>query len=450
MNADARNHAVHHAVDHYLAEFARIADALPGARAPWLARLRARALDEFAQQGFPTRHDEEWKYTSLAAFEQQAFFAAPDKRPDASAAARVKRFALEHDAAHLLVFCDGHHAPALSSPGRLPAGVTLGSLAQALNSDPEALGPYLASADKQAAFGALNTALMADGAYLHLGRGTVLEAPVHLLFMSTGAGVASHLRNLIVAEAGAQASVIEHYLGQDGMPYFTNAVTRIFAAGNAAIEHHKLQQEASSAFHVAAMHATQQRDSRLVSHSFTLGAGLARNDITTVFDGSGCAATLNGLYLVGGRQHVDNHTRIDHRQPHGTSHENYRGVLDGQSHAVFNGKVIVHPGAQKTNAYQANHNLLLSVDAEIDTKPQLEIYADDVKCSHGATVGQIDEAQLFYLRARGIGQGAARNLLVHAFAHDVIEAIRVASLRTRLEQILQERLAQGERPKELS
>jgi Fe-S cluster assembly protein SufD len=291
---------------------------------------------------------------------------------------------------------------------------------------------------------------MADGAYLHLQRGTVLEAPVHLLFIATEAGSASHVRNIIVAEAGAQATVIEHYCGVDDTLYFTNAATRIFAAENAAIAHHKLQQEASGAFHVAGIHALQSRDSRLESHSFSFGAGLARNDISTVFDASGCEATLNGLYLVGGHQHVDNHTRIDHRQPNGTSRENYRGVLDGMSHAVFNGKVIVHPGAQKTNAYQINHNLLLSKDAEIDSKPQLEIFADDVKCNHGATIGQLDETQFFYLRSRGIEAAVARNLLVHAFAHDVIEHIRVASLRTRLEHLLLTRLPQVDRMKELS
>ena len=443
MNTGARNH--------YLADHARVAAILPGARVPWLARIRSAALDSFAQNGFPTKRDEEWKYTSVAAFEKHAFFAMPDSGRDAGAAATMlDRFALDHAVSHLLVFHNGRYAPALSAPGRLPAGVTLTSLADALNSAPEALEPYLAVEDQAPAFSALNSAFMADGAYLHLARGTVLEAPVHLLFLSTEAGGASHLRNVIVAEAGAQATVVEHYAGADGALYFTNAVTRIFAAENAGIEHHKLQQEAADAFHVAGIHALQNRDSRLESHSFTLGAALTRNDITTVFDASGCEATLNGLYLAGGRQHVDNHTRIDHRQPNGTSHENYRGVLDGQSHAVFNGKVIVHPHAQKTNAYQANHNLLLSKEAEIDTKPQLEIHADDVKCNHGATVGQLDETQLFYLCSRGIEAAVARNLLVHAFAHDVIERIRVVSLRTRLEQILLARLPQGERVRELS
>jgi Fe-S cluster assembly protein SufD len=442
MNADARNH--------YLADYARIAGTLPGAHVPWLANLRSAALDTFAQRGFPTKRDEEWKYTSVAEFERHSFLFPLDSRRADAAASLARIYALEHDAAHLLVFHNGYYAPALSTPGRLPSGAILGSLSDALNTAPDALQPYLTDEDSQPAFRALNAAFMADGVYLHLKRGTELEAPVHLLFISTEPGGGSYSRNVIVAEAGTRATVIEHYVGADDVTYFTNAVTRIFAAENAVIEHHKLQQESSDAFHVAGIHAIQGRDSRVESHSFTLGAALTRNDITTVFDASGCEATFNGLYLVGGNQHVDNHARIDHRQPNGTSRENYRGVLDGLSHAVFNGKIIVHPGAQKTNAYQVNHNLLLSEGAEIDTKPQLEIHADDVKCNHGATIGRLDETQMFYLRSRGIEEIAARNLLVHAFAHDVIDRIRVVSLRTRLEKILLARLPQEERIRELS
>ncbi len=435
--------------DHYLADFARVAANLPGTETPWLVQQRADALDAFAQKGFPTRRDEEWKYTSVAAFEQHAFAAIADSRGAANAAAAVQRIAMGNNDGHLLVFHNGRYAPELSSLGQLPAGTQLGSLADALHSNPEALQPWLADDAQPSAFGLLNTAFMSDGAYLHLKRGTALQVPVYLLFLSTAANGASHMRNLIVAEEGAQATVIEHYAGVDGTVYFTNAVTQIHAAANASIEHHKLQQEASGAFHVAGIHALQQRDSRLESHSFSLGAALARNDITTMFAATGCDAVLNGLYLVGGHQHVDHHTRIDHRMPNGTSRENYRGVLDGASHGVFNGKVIVHPGAQKTNAFQANHNLLLSRDAEIDTKPQLEIFADDVKCNHGATVGQLDANQLFYLRSRGVDETVARNMLVHAFAHDVIERIRITALRTRLEQILLDRLPPVERLGEL-
>jgi Fe-S cluster assembly protein SufD len=443
MNAQAR--------DHTLADFARTQATLPGARVPWLVSARRSALERFAQCGFPGARDEEWKYTSIAAIEKHAFLAA--SRQDGheqAAAALVDQLAFTGSAVHLLVFVNGRFCPALSAPGRLPAGARLASLADALESSREALEPYLADDESQTVFGALNTAFMVDGAYLHLSRRTVVEQPIHLLFVATQADASISPRNLIVAEDGARATIIEHYAGADGAVYLTNAVTQIFAASNAGIEHYKLQQEALQSFHIAGIHARQARDSRLLSHSISLGAALARNDLTTTFASTGCDAAFDGLYLVGGRQHVDNHTRIDHAYANGTSRETYRGVLDGRSRAVFNGKIIVHPGAQKTDAQQANHNLLLSRDAEIDTKPQLEIHADDVKCTHGATVGQIDDNQLFYLRARGIEETMARSLLVHAFAHDLIERIRVTALRTRLEQILFARLPQGERIRELA
>ncbi|MEO7032159.1 MAG: Fe-S cluster assembly protein SufD, partial [Herbaspirillum sp.] len=302
----------------------------------------------------------------------------------------------------------------------------------------------------QTIFGDLNTAFMTDGAWLHVPAGVSVDEPIHLLFLATQSGVSVHLRNVLVADAGAHATVIEHYLGADGAAYFTNAVTQIFTADAAGIEHYKLQQESLQAFHVAGIHAQQKKDSKLESHSVSLGAGMARNDITTTFIETGCEVTLNGLYLTDGRQHVDNHTRVDHVAPSGTSEEYYRGVLDGSSHAVFNGKVIVHRDAQKTKAQQTNHNLLLSRNAEVDTKPQLEIFADDVECTHGATVGQIDETQLFYLRTRGIDEATAHKLLVHAFAHHVIERIRVQSLRERLEKILMARLPQDDSVQELA
>jgi len=440
--------------EHTLADYARSAATLPGGGVPWLVCARRSALERFAASGYPDAHDEEWKYTSVAAIEKQAFRAASHRDFDLAAAANlVDQLALEHGAGPLLVFIDGRHCPSLSAPGRLPAGARLTSLVQQFETAPECLEPYFADDDQETIFAALNTVFMADGAYVHLARGVVVEQPIQLLFIATQDGAAGAVispRNLIVAEEGAQATVIEHYVGANGAAYLTNSVTRIFADANASLTHYKLQQEGDESFHVAGIHARQAQDSRLSSHSTTLGALLTRNDISTAFTALGCAATLDGLYLVGGRQHVDNHTRIDHSAPHGTSQEFYRGILDGRSRAVFNGKVIVHPGAQKTNAQQANHNLLLSRDAEIDSKPQLEIYADDVKCTHGATVGQLDDNQLFYLRARGVPEAMARSLLVHAFAHDLVERIRVAALRTRLEQILFARLPQGERIKALA
>jgi Fe-S cluster assembly protein SufD len=437
-------------IDRFVADFARVAPSLPGARVPWLAWLRNDALERFAQRGLPTSRDEDWKYTSVAAVAKRAF-AAPQRGGTGDVGATdVAALGFADLSAHLLVFVNGRHAPALSRIGALPAGVALGSLAETLERAPEALEPFLGEDRRHTVFAALNAAFMADGVHLHLSRGAILAEPVHALFISTTDDAAIHARNVVVAEEGAQATVIEHYVGRADAAYFTNAVTQIFAAGNAVIAHYKLQQETPRAVHIAGIHALQQRASRIDSHSIALGAALSRNDITTAFDAAGCEATLNGLYLAGGRQHVDHHTRIDHAQPHGTSREYYKGVLDGGSRGVFNGKVVVHPGAQRTNAKLSNHNLLLSKNAEVDTKPELQIDADDVKCTHGATVGQLDDAQLFYLRSRGIDQSTATTLLTYAFAHDVIERMGIAPLRRRLEQVLVERLPQGERIRELA
>ena len=440
MNTEAR--------DRILAEFAEVAPLLPGARLPWLARSRQAALERFADQGFPTKRDEDWKYTSTAAIEKLTF--APVRHGTNSVTAAEVGALQLRGAPRLLVFVNGWYSPALSSVGVLPAGVIAGSLAQALDRAPDAMQAFFGDSENDTVFGALNAAFMTDGAFLYLPAGAAIDEPVHLLFIATERAAAIHPRNVILAEPGAHVTVIEHHVGPAGVAYLTNAVTRIVAAGNASVEHYKLQEEGEQAFHVAAIRAGQGRDSRLVSHSIALGAALARNDIVATFAAEGCQAELNGLYLAGGRQHVDHHTLVDHVKRGGTSREHYRGILDGASRAVFNGRVIVRKDAQHTDAHQDNHNLLLSRDAEIDTKPQLEIYADDVKCTHGATVGNLDEAQLFYLRSRGIEEATARSLLVHAFAHDVIERIRVASLRSRLQEMLLRRLPQGERIKELA
>jgi Fe-S cluster assembly protein SufD len=358
------------------------------------------------------------------------------------APAEVAALAFDGLEGHRLVFVDGLYAPALSHRATLPAGATLSVLGDVLALAPAELEPLLERAGNATPFFDLNTAFMSDGLYLHLTRDTVLADPIHLVFIATAAGRAVHPRNLVVTEGGARATIIEHYAGGDAA-YFTNAVTQVAAADGAAIEHYKVQEEGPLALHIGALHASQDRASRLTSHSIALGASLARTDIATSFDAEGCEARLDGLYVVGGRQHVDHHTRVDHARAHGTSREHYRGVLDGGSRAVFNGKVVVHAGARKTDAAQANHNLLLSRGAEVDTKPQLEIHADDVKCTHGATVGQLDAAQLFYLRSRGFDEPMARALLTQAFARAVIDGIRLAPVRGRLARLLFARLPQG-------
>jgi Fe-S cluster assembly protein SufD len=434
-------------VDRFVADFARSAASLPGANVPWLARLRRAALDRFAQRGLPGPRDEDWKYTSVAAIAKRPF-AVPAQAGSVDVA--IDAFALAGMASHRLVFVNGRYAPGLSQVGRLPAGVTLQSLAQTLERAPDALEPLLGEDRYQTVFAALNAAFMADGVHLHLPRGTVVAEPIHALFVCTATDAAIHPRNVVVAGEGAQATLIEHYVGLDGAAALTNAVTQLFVAADASVAHYKLQQEPARALHIGGIHAAQSRASRLESHSIALGAALARNDITTSFDAEGCEAVLNGLFLVSGRQHVDHHTRIDHAKPRGTSREYYKGIVDGAARGVFNGKVIVHPGAQKTNAQLSSRNLLLSKSAEIDTKPELSIDADDVKCTHGATVGQLDDNAMFYLRSRGVDEAMARALLTYAFAHDVIERVRVAPLRAMLERILVERLPQGGRIRELA
>ena len=432
--------------DLYREQFAQVESQRAGAGLPWMQHTRAAAFERFAELGFPTLRDEDWKYTSVAALEKRAFRRGPESLNGASAE-EVASLALGDS--HLLVFVNGRHAPGLSRLGRVPGGAEVRSLAHALEECPDRFEALL-TRDADAlgnGFTALNAAFWADGASVDLAAGCVLEEPIHLLFIATDAELAVHPRNIIRAGAGSHAEIIEHYVGANGAAYFTNAVTHIQADANAEIIHSKLQQESPRGYHIADVRAEQKRDSRFTSQSFALGGLLSRNDIATRLDGEGCEATLTGLYMANGRQHMDHHTLIDHAQPRGRSREFYKGVLDGAARAVFNGKVIVRADAQQTDAQQSNRNLLLSDHAEVDTKPQLEIYADDVKCSHGATVGPLDAEQIYYLRSRGIDDASAHALLTFAFAGDVVSRVSCAPLRARLEHLLRGRLP--ERVKEL-
>lgn len=441
------------AADFYRDEFARVASALPGGHLPWLRRAREAGLASFADTGLPTLRQEDWKYTSVAAIEKGRFALAAltPPAPDCVTAQQIEGWSLPDT--QRLVFVNGHYQPRWSRMAPLPAGVTLASLAEVLERDPERLESMLGPAPDAcpsgypSAFAALNAAFMSDGTYVHLAAGVALDTPIHLLFVTTEAGLAVQTRNLVMADAGSRASLIEHHVAVGEGACFTNVITDLVAGRDAEIEHHKLQQESLKAFHVAAVNADQQHGSRFTSRSFALGAGLARIDIRVGLNAEHAACALDGLYMTDGRQHIDHHTRIDHARPHGTSREFYKGVLAGASRAVFNGKVIVHADAQHSDADQTNRNLLLSDNAEVDTKPQLEIYADDVKCSHGATVGQLDPEQIFYLRSRGVDDASARALLTFAFAEEVIARVGLAPLRARLEKLLLGRLP--ERVKEL-
>ncbi|HET9645477.1 MAG TPA: Fe-S cluster assembly protein SufD [Burkholderiaceae bacterium] len=436
--------------DHCRTQFAQLESHLVGASLPWLRRMRARSFERFAELGLPTLRDEDWKYTSVASLEKHAFKYVPESI-DGVSANEVDKFALA--TSHLLVFVNGRHAPELSRLGSLPRGAEVGSLAVAITDRPDRFEALFAR-DAEGlvnGFTALNAAFWNDGAHVDLAPGCVVEEPIHLLFISTDADLAVHPRNIIRAGAGSQADIVEHYVSLNDAAYLTNAVTHIRADAGAAIIHSKLQQEGPRGHHIADIRAEQSLDTRFTSQSFALGGLLSRNDIATRLDAPGCEATLIGLYMASGRQHMDHHTRVDHLQPLGVSREVYKGVLDGASRAVFNGKVVVHPDAQRTDAQQSNRNLLLSENAEVDTKPQLEIYADDVKCSHGATVGQLDAEQVYYLRSRGMDDAQARALLTFAFAADIATRVSCAPLRARLDQLLRGRLPQqmSEQVKEL-
>ncbi len=394
---------------------------------PMLGDLRQVASDRFDALGFPTTRNEEWKYTNLAPFLKTLDAEPGPLAPEELAAAPFADLGCPR-----LVFVNGRYAPLLSTPS---AGVKAGSLREALQAGRAGeVGRY---ADfSQNAMAALNTARFEDGAFVEIGNGCVLAAPIHLLFVSTGG--AAYPRNLIVAGRDSQAAVIETYLGLGDRPGFTSAVTELVAGDGAVADHYKLQAESRSALHWGLLRVQQGATSTVTSHNIALGAGLARNEIAAVLEGEGAHCALNGLYLANGHQHVDNYTTLDHAREHTTSHELYKGILDGAAHGVFHGRILVRPAAQKTDAIQRNKNLLLSRDALINTKPQLEIYADDVRCTHGATVGQVDQDAIFYLRSRGIPLAEARSLLTYAFASDILEKIRVESLRSRLSGALSE------------
>lgn len=433
----------------YNIELEHVPYALAGHDVPWVLAARQSAFARFAAHGLPTRREEEWKYTDVSVIGRRTSLAPDHIPPDPSSEAKLLAWTLASEDMHLMVFVNGHYAPGLSMIGDLPAGVRITSLADTLD-DAADLPQYLFDQQHEhTIFAALNNAFATDGAVLNLAPGTVLKAPIYLLFIASGHGVAIYPRNIVVAGDGARATIIEHYMGTLDAHNFTNAVTQINLGAHAEIEHCKLLQEGPAATHIAGIHAEQAADSHFVSHAFSLGGRLARNDITAQLLGKGCHCSMNGLYLLDDRQHMDHHTRVDHLGAEGVSREHYRGILDGESRGVFNGKVVVHPGANKTDAHQANHNLLLSQQAEVDTKPQLEIFADDVKCTHGATVGQLDDDSLFYLRSRGIDAELARSVLIYGFANDIIGRIGVPDLRTRIEHLVLGRLPQGDQIKEL-
>ena len=426
----------------YSASGKRLANSGPA----WLRRLRKAGMARFRELGFPTSKLEEWKTTNVSPIVETPFRPAhrDDRSFDGAELPAAARLGL---GGPRLVFADGYFVPRLSNEETTDAGIWVGSLARALETIPERLERGLAGRDLEqcTAFCALNSAVVEDGAVVLVPDGVELERPIELIFASSGGEPkAASPRTLIAAGAGARARIVETYVGPDDGAYLTNAVTDVSVGDGAVVDHYRLQLEGTSAFHVATCASRQAARSDYTAHNINIGGRLARHDVVGVLDGEGAVCRLNGLYLTRGTQHVDNHTVLDHAQPHCDSRELYKGILDGGSRAVFNGRIIVRPDAQRTDAKQSNPNLILSDGALAHTRPQLEIYADDVKCTHGATVGRLDENAIFYLRSRGIGRDDARNLLIRAFAGEVLERVAIEPLRELLEQAVEARLLHTE------
>jgi Fe-S cluster assembly protein SufD len=443
---DAKSAVAVESIERLTAAFRHLAPIMATGTPSWVQQLRKTAMGHFREHGFPTMKDEEWRFTHLGpllALPLQPVYGSTEDW----ASRDLYPFALDELEAHQLVFLNGAIAPNLSRmPGR-GNGVDLSSLAEAMLAWPHEiekhLGSYLRS--DLHAFAALNMAFFRDGAFLQIRRREHLLQPIHLIYAADSevAGASICVRNLILAGAKSKAVVIEHYVSRGATSALTLPVTEILLEPGAEVEHIKIDHQSPASFHVSMIHAHQLDHSRFVSHSIATGSRLSRTEVTSVLDGSGSDCLFNGLYLGKGAQLIDHHTRVDHAKAHCTSHEFYHGVLNDRSHGVFNGKIYVHRDAQKTDAKQTNRNLLLSDDAVIDTKPQLEIYADDVKCTHGATVGALDDDALFYLRSRGIGLEDARRMLIRGFAGEIIDRISVPAVRDRLEELVTEYLAES-------
>ena len=422
----------------YLESFSEFEQLAAGHSLPWLRKLRRDAFARFCEVGFPTTHDEDWRFTNVSAISQTPFQLARTGR------ARLSQQELEPyrvaGVACQLVFVNGRFARGLSLPGKLPDGVKVSDLAGEISNNPRAIEPHLGRYldIRRDAFCALNTAFLEDGAYVHIPRGTLVEQPICLLFVSTGddAPSMSHPRNLIVAEEDSQATIVEDYVSLDGGAVFCNTVTELVAGDHTVLSHYMIEREHEEAFNISTLRIQQGRGANVVSHSVLLGGALVRNNVHPVLAGEGGECLINGLFIGNGHQHLDNYMLVEHSSPRCGSRQFYNGILDGHAHGVFHGRIIVHKDAQKTDAKQTNRNLLLSDDAQIDTKPQLEIYADDVKCTHGATIGQIEGDALFYLRSRGIDEVSARKLLLFAFASECLDRMKQGPVRRHVEELI--------------
>lgn len=418
--------------DGYKSGFSKFLNETASEDPQWLKSIREEGISTFAELGFPTTRDEDWRFTNVAPIARSAFEISRNGYIEPSSD-EIAKFMFEDGSNATLVFINGYYAPELSRTESLPQGVIVSSLAEALREHEELAREHLAKyADiKNEAFTALNNAFFEDGGFVYIPSGTVLENPVHLLYVSapTEKPRVTSPRNLIVAEENAQANIVEQYAALEESVYLSNVVTELVVGENSTLGHYLIERESKKSFNVSTLRAQQGRNSNIRSHSVLLGGAIVRNNVHPVLAGEGCDSLINGLFMSKGRQHMDNYMKVEHASPHSDSRQFYNGVLDGRSRGVFHGRIVVHEDAQKTDAKQTNRNLLLSDNAQIDTKPQLEIYADDVKCTHGATIGQIDEDAIFYLRSRGIPQEASRDIILNAFTNETLDSMSVESVK---------------------
>jgi Fe-S cluster assembly protein SufD len=415
----------------------------------WLREIREHALERFGSLGYPTQRDEEWKFTNVSPI-AKTHFELPQERARLTPE-QVRQFAIPNLApVAQLIFVNGHFDASLSSSKSLPKGVRVMPLVEAFESNRAAIEPHLTGhslhAEKADGFTWLNTALVEDGVFVHVAKGVALPQPIELLsiFLPGPRPLMQHPRNIIIGDENSEFTVVERYVAIGGDHYFTNAVTDVMAGEHARINHYLIEEEGAGGYNVSTLRTRQLRRSNVASHTILLGGKLVRNNIHAILDGEGTECLINGLFIGSDSQHMDNHMRVEHAKPHGDSRQFYKGILNGHATGVFSGRIIVHPGAQKTDAKQTNKNLLLSREAHVDTKPQLEIYADDVKCTHGATIGQLDEQAIMYCRARGISTDAARSMLIHAFAAESLDRMKNAAIREYLDNILIARLPGGD------
>ncbi len=433
-------------IDSYIGGFNKLEKYSKWSNFKWLHKIREEAINSFSQLGYPTQQDEDWRFTNLAPISRTSFKMVKNGGPKLSST-DIQQFIFSGLSCNQLVYVNGKYSPELSILKPVKDGIKIKNLSQAIDDERDLIEEHLShyAEFNNDAFSALNTAFIEDGAFVFIPHGTILNEPIHLLYISSNNVVPTitNPRNLIIIEDNCQVDIVEHYVSLNDVAYFSNVVTEVVVGENSLLDHYMIERESQKAFNVSTLRVQQKRSSNLTSHSVLLGGSLVRNNVHPVLAGEGCHSLINGLFMSTGRQHMDNFMKVEHASPHCDSRQLYNGILDGKSRGVFHGRIIVHKDAQKTDAKQTNRNLLLSDTAQIDTKPQLEIYADDVKCTHGATIGQIDENAIFYIRSRGLSEESARAMLLYAFTSESLKSMKVEQIRNYVEKLVSDWFTRG-------